>query len=114
MRIYISLPMAGHLDTVKSRYEKALLDIIHIYGPDAEIVGPHNMEDFDDDGLVSSVKPMPWSWHLGEDIKSLLECTHIYLCQGWVDSRGCNTEVAVAKVNGIQIIYGKNAMGKLD
>lgn len=109
MKVYISLPMAGHEKTVKDRYETAKHQVQEIYGMDTEVFGPTNIYDFSDNGLVSNAPVYTWAWHLGEDIKDLLECDVIYLCQGWLWSKGCRTELAVAKVNLINVVKQENA-----
>lgn len=109
MKVYISLPMAGHQKTVRDRYEAAKLQVLSMYGLDTQVFGPTNIHDFSDEGLDPNAPKHPWSWHLGEDIKDLLECDVIYLCQGWSWSKGCRTELAVAKANLIDVIKQENA-----
>lgn len=108
MRVYISLPMAGHETTVRKRYQEAYNAIKYIY-PSAEITGPQNLADFSEAGRSPKAEEHPWAWFIGEDVKVLLECTHIYLCQGWSDSKGCRTELAVAKANKIRVIKKDDA-----
>ena len=82
LKIYVSLPMAYHQKSVRKRYDKAVEEIRKEY-PDALIYGPTNIDDFDENGLDPNAPTHPWSWHLGEDIKDLLECDYIYLCKGY-------------------------------
>lgn len=109
MKVYISLPMAGHQKTVRDRYETAKLQVLNMYGQDTQVFGPTNIHDFSDEGLDPNAPKHPWSWHLGEDIKDLLVCDVIYLCQGWSWSKGCRTELAVAKANLIDVVKQENA-----
>ena len=113
VKIYISLPMAYHQKTVRKRYDKAVEEIKKKF-PDAMIYGPTNINDFDDNGLDPTVPTHTWSWHLGEDIKDLLECNYIYLCKGYNDSKGCQVEHAVAKAMKLNIVFGPDANQKLD
>ena len=99
MKFYISLPIGGYESTVRERYEDAKKRILDEY-PGADVSGPVNISKFDSTGLTVE-RDHEWSWYIGEDIKELLSCTHIYMCQGYPYSKGCCTELAVAKVNGI-------------
>lgn len=111
MKFYISLPMGGHEITVRRRYEDAKERILNEY-PAAIISGPVNIEEFTDEGMTTK-RTHDWAWYIGEDIKELLTCTHIYMCQGYTDSPGCKTEKAVALVNGIIPKYHPRAYSKL-
>ena len=113
LKFYVSLPMAYHQKSVRKRYDKAVEEIRKEY-PDALIYGPKNIDDFDENGLNPNAPTHPWSWHLGEDIKDLLECDYIYLCKGYNDSKGCQVEYAVAKTMRMVIWYASDAEQKLD
>lgn len=108
MKIYISLPIKGYEKSVHTRYDKAVKEIKSKY-PNAEICGPTNINDFDNNGLDPNVPTHSWSWHLGEDIKDLLECDYIYLCKGYNDSKGCQVEYNVAKTMKINIWHALDA-----
>lgn len=112
MKIYISLPMKGYERSVRSRYDIAADEIRKEY-PNAEIFGPTNIGYFNDNGLDPDAPVHTWAWHLGEDIKDLLNCDMIYLCQGWKYSQGCLTERAVATVNNIEIKFAPLASERL-
>lgn len=99
-RVYISLPMKGHEDTVKERYDKAreyLKKIYNKYYPDVEleIVAPGNIDDFTEDGYMGNERKS-WEWYIGEDTKILLTCNGIYMTDGWKNSKGCKVELAIA------------------
>lgn len=47
----------------------------------------------------------PWSEHMAQDIKLLLECEAIYLQTDWENSRGARIEQYIAKETGMVIIY---------
>lgn len=113
LKFYVSLPMAYHQKTVRKRYDKAVEEIRKEY-PDALIYGPTNIDDFDENGLDPNAPIHSWSWHLGEDIKDLLECDYIYLCKGYNDSKGCQVEHNIAKAMRMVIWYASDADQKLD
>lgn len=108
IKVYISLPIGGHEKTVRARYEEAKKMILSEY-PDAIICGPVNISDFNENGL-SVPRQHDWAWYMGEDMKELFKCTHIFMCQGYMDSRGCRSELAVAKEDGIIDKYHPKAM----
>lgn len=113
MRIYISLPMAGHEKTVQSRYQKAVKEVKEKW-PDCEVVGPDNIGSFIEDiGYNPICVRQDWTWCLGEDVKLLLGCDAIYLCQGWAWSKGCRIELAVAKANLCDVFKQDKADSKL-
>lgn len=37
-----------------------------------------------------------WASYMREDVKAMLDCTHIYMLEGWHDSRGANIEYNLA------------------
>ena len=45
---------------------------------------------------------------MGQDIERLLECDAIYMSRGWCTSKGCNAELAVAKVYNIPVYYAED------
>lgn len=109
MKIYISLPMTGYTKTVKRRYDEAYKELIQRFGNDVNITGPTNVDDFDDNGLDPNSPNHTWAWHMGEDVKVLLECDAIYLCRGWFDSEGCRIERAIAVTHNIKIYNQPNS-----
>lgn len=100
--------MAGATKSVKKRYENAVQEVKSL-DPTVEIYGPTNIDDFSDNGLDLTAPIHSWAWHLGEDTKVLLECDAIYLTRGWSASRGCRTELAIAKSNMIGVFKSDDA-----
>lgn len=99
MQVYISLPMTGHENTVRSRYQEAVREVRRKW-PYCLIYGPTNISDFiEGQGLDPRAPVHPWNWHMGEDIKLLLMCDAIYLCKGWKNSKGCRIEAVIANEN---------------
>ena len=109
MKIYISLPMTGYTKTVKKRYDEAYKELKEKFGNGVVIAGPTNVDDFDDNGLDPNSPNHPWSWHMGEDVKVLLECDAIYLCQGWFNSEGCRIERSIAVTHNMSIYNQPNS-----
>lgn len=108
-RVYISLPMGGHEDTVKERYDKACETLKKIYNDNfpnvkLEIVAPGNIDDFTEDGYIGEERK-PWEYYIGEDVKILLTCNGIYMTEGWKTSKGCKVELAVASQH-VSKIFG--------
>lgn len=121
-RIYISLPMGGHEDTVRERYDKACKTLKRIYKVNfpyinLEIVSPGNIDGFTEDGYIEEERK-PWEYYIGEDVKILLTCNGIYMTEGWKTSKGCKVELAVAsqhvskifglKKNDLEVVYIKD------
>jgi hypothetical protein len=107
--IYISLPMAGHEDTVHERYLNAISEVFDLFkNEEIEIYGPINIKDFDDTGLTVE-REHDWSWYMGRDIETLLKCNTIYMTKGYLLSKGCKIELAAAQEAGISIYYSKDA-----
>ena len=110
MKVYISLPMRGQETTVRDRYEEAV-KIIHNKYPEAIISGAQNINQFDENGYNGddsiNGREKPWEWYIGEDVKELLTCNSIFLCDGWENSDGCCVEYAVAVARKMLIMYKK-------
>lgn len=46
----------------------------------------------------------PYNECMGKCIEQLLQCEAIYLCKGWRQSKGCNAELQVALIYGLEIM----------
>lgn len=102
-RIYVSLPMKDHEDTVAERYLEAKRKLEERFKCETiEVVGPCNINEFIDKTFVE--RNEPWEWFIGEDVKILLTCTHICMTDGWEASRGCCLEYMLAKHEGLKIL----------
>lgn len=44
-----------------------------------------------------------WDWYLRRDLAELVKCSHIYLLNGWQNSKGANLEYSVALTLGMTI-----------
>ena len=62
--------------------------------------------DYEDDEILShdGIKNIP-VFYLGKSIEALSRADVLYVCDGWMNARGCGIEVAVAKSYNIPIIY---------
>lgn len=109
-KIYISLPIMGYETTVRKRYDEAREILKKKYEEDIMFYGPTNIDDFSNEGLDPNAPVHTWEWHLGEDIKDLLKCDAIYMCDEWSKSRGCCLEYAVAQCEGIIILDKENLL----
>lgn len=94
------MPMANQEATISERYEKAYDEVKEKYN--CEIVSPINIEAFKDKNYK---RDHDWAWYMGRDIEMLLRCDSIYLTRGWMNSRGCRAEYAIAKELNLNIIY---------
>ena len=106
MKIYISLPIKIDEKTVSKRYKEAL-DYVKKNLPDYEPIGPVNINSFDDNGIKTK-REHDYAWYMGEDVKILLRCDAILMCDGWEKSEGCHCEYEVAKVYKKLIFYKFN------
>lgn len=105
--IYISLPMASVENTVRERYIDAVNKIkSNKELSNYEIRGPVNILDFTENGLKETRKHK-YSWYMGRDIEVLLDCQAIYMTNGWENSKGCNAELAIAKIYGLKIYFAE-------
>lgn len=103
-KVYISLPMGGHEQTVWDRYTKTIKWFNQKYNQNEEynISGPVNIDEFFE-GAVPE-RNHDWNWYIGEDTKELLTCDVIVLTRGWLNSPGCRIEAAIAKSYGLTFI----------
>ena len=49
-----------------------------------------------------------WEDYLRKDIKKLCECDHIYMLNGWENSRGAQLELHIAHRLGFNIMFEKH------
>lgn len=97
MRIYVSIPISGH-DLATQRAKAAeVAGMIKSLGHE-----PVNPFDTPEAPPEMSDKEK-YAYYMGCDIERLLLCDAIFMCEGWKDSKGCRTELAVAERNLIQV-----------
>ena len=93
MTIFISIPVSGediqkqreHADHVKAALSRA---------------GHKPVNPFE---IFCGDNPS-YKDHLQYGIRALMDCQAVYLCKGWMFSRGCRIEACVAKEFGLQIM----------
>ena len=101
--IYISLPITGHEDTYEQRLDEAV-EYVHENCPEYErIVTPKEVTD-DLNERYSPIIPT-YKEYLSAGIDILTICDAILMCDGWVNSGGCNAEWAFARAIGLTILY---------
>lgn len=99
MKIYISIPISGH--DLKAQREKAneIADKLRKLGH--EPVNPFDTPEAPK-GLSDKEE---YAYYIGEDMKRLLTCDAVFLCDGWKNSQGCNIEQTAAFQLGLGRIY---------
>lgn len=92
-KVYISAPITGYNLGSRKRYfaEKARLLAAKGYEPVSPLDGQTNLN-------LSRPAQMK------RDIRLLLDCDAIMLCQGWERSQGCNVERDVAAACGLSVM----------
>ena len=110
LNIFISLPFSGREDTIGSRYDKAFewIDSFKKRNKIGEVnvVSQENIQEIID--KKKSVDDCDYPKFMGDDIRRVLECDVILMCEGWENSKGCNLEFQAAKIFGKHIFYEKN------
>ena len=95
MKIYISIPMTGH-DLATQRAKAAeIAEQIRALGH--EPVNPFDTPEPQGD-LSEKEK---YAYFMGEDVKRLLMCDAIFMCEGWSKSKGCKAEFGIAQIYGL-------------
>lgn len=129
MRIYIAGPMRGIPDFNFPAFD-ACRDMLQMEFPDAEIMSPADIDranGFDlehyklDHWTRHGNAPVDWATLPPEldfrkivrrDLNAIQSCTHLFLLDGWMDSRGALAEFAVARWLGLEI-YLASTMERL-
>ena len=94
MTIYISLPITGQDD--KKVREKADLVKAALSRAGHKVITPFE---------VNAGKNPVYKDHIAFDIRALLDCDAIYLCDGWQFSKGCRLEAEAARIYKLQIMH---------
>lgn len=90
MKIYISLPITGNdIKKVEERCNAAK-EKIKSKGHDA--ISPLD--------LCNGDYSKPYSYYIGIDLQSLLECDAVLFLDGYQNSKGCTLELAAAHIYG--------------
>lgn len=91
-RIYISLPVTGHDLRERRKLAAGVARALEALG--AEAVNPL------ENGLPEGAA---WLEHMRADLRLLLDCDGILLCDGWEESRGCRVERGLAAGLGLLV-----------
>lgn len=95
IKVYVSLPITGQESTVMKRCLEAKKRLEEIFNEadtqdyELEVVFP---KDVDKIGTPEQDNTKSLGYWLGEDIKLLMECDAVFLCEGYIRSRGCYLE----------------------
>ena len=108
MKIYIAGPITIDPDHWKEHFADAE-EYLHNKYPTAEIVNPLTLENEPEcieirSQLEEGSKEL-WEWMLRRDISKLMTCSHIYLLEGWWESKGARLEARTALDVGVIPIY---------
>lgn len=94
LKCYISLPISGHDLTERRELAERVKAFLIAAGLDP--ISPL------DKGLSDEA---PYTEHMRQDLKLLLDCGAICLVKGWELSKGCNVENVVAQTLNLQTLY---------
>lgn len=102
-RCYVSLPISGHEDDVLERSDKAKEELISMgYIP----VSPLDVNSISEESLPDHLSRL--AEYMGNDIREMLKCNYIYMCEGWENSKGCRSEKYMCEQFGIKTLYQNN------
>lgn len=93
MKIYISIPITGHDIVEQQRKANEVAEKLRAKGH--EPVSPFDTPQAPE-GLTAKEE---YAYYMGEDIKKLLTCDGIVMCNGWGQSKGCVSEYHTAVAN---------------
>jgi hypothetical protein len=94
LKCYISLPISGYDLAERRRLAEKVKSFLIAAG--LEPISPL------DKGLPDEA---PYTEHLREDLRILLDCGSICLVKGWERSKGCNVENIIAQTLNLQTLY---------
>lgn len=94
LKCYISLPISGYDLTERRRLAEKVKAFLIAAG--LEPISPLDKRLSDE---------APYTEHMRQDLKILLECDAICLVKGWERSRGCSVENIVAQTLNLQTLY---------
>ncbi|MDR0575629.1 MAG: DUF4406 domain-containing protein [Tannerella sp.] len=92
-KLYISIPISGRdIERVKKEADAWK----SVFANDYEVITPLEINPEQDGRRYSQL--------MGKDIEVLLDCDAIFMCPGWVKSKGCNAEYQIARIYDIEVI----------
>ncbi len=91
MKVYISLPISGRgIDKAREHADMVAAQLSRR--------GHTPVNPF----AIYAGKNPTYADHLCSDLRALMDCDAIYLCEGWHSSRGCRIEAKVAAEFGLE------------
>lgn len=109
MKVYISGPIAGKPDKNKLAFQLAT-NWVDSHAS-AIAVNPHDIPPREHEGECPKSyfhdKEHSSACYLRTDLIALLDCDVVLMIEGWVESRGANMEIQVAKMAGIPVCYSR-------
>ena len=109
MTIYISIPITGKCELSQRKKAKMFQRYFEDLG--YGVVNPFDLYDqLRRCHLNIAGKEPTYDEILREDLCNLEWCSHIFLCEGWSESKGCIMEVEKAIEHGIKFLFEKTYM----
>lgn len=88
---YVSGPMTGYPEFNFPAFAAAAAGLRDL---GLKVVSPHE---------IDSEHGKPWDVYLRNDIRALVDCTHVVTLPGWEGSRGAQLEVHIAQQLGMPV-----------
>ena len=102
MKVYISLPITGKDLQEQKSYARHVASLL-------SEAGFTHVNPFDN-GLGDDA---PYEEHIKADLKLMLGCDAIILCEGWLLSKGCVLESHVATACGLTVVDALTSWDKI-
>lgn len=113
MKIYLSGPITGIQDKNAPLFDRIAAELRQkLY----EVVNPMDLgRQLLWERKASCFEDIPYEDYMSVDLAELVTCDVVLLLPGWIHSKGCRREVAVAQAHKIPVL-GKheNLFAKLD
>lgn len=110
--IYISIPMTGKDMQIQRNIANAWQS--YFESRDFDVINPFWLSDELDKVYIDKLrgKTPTYDDYLFHDLLYIPDCTHLFLCNGWQNSKGCIEEVEKSMKYKIKYIFEANI--KLD
>lgn len=96
MKVFISQPMRNRSEEDIMAERKVIIEKLN------------NMHIDVIDTIFTEEAPEDYNagvYYLGKSILKMAEADAIFMCEGWIKTRGCRIEDAIAREYGIKILY---------
>jgi len=108
--IYISLPIdtKGYDPIIQRRISKMYQRLFELYG--CKVINPFDLA-YELDVCMEFLKDkrvISYQDYLDRCIENVPKATHIFLCNGWSDSKGCIAESEEAVFYGVKVLFESN------